>query len=102
VKLELDKQRATARIECDDDVIWGDPGTGGRARIHGWSKRQWRHLDTCQFETVLEAGAPSVKEAAQLPGLGREQANRIMKRAVERGGGPGAQSRAAQAHGAGG
>lgn len=124
VKLELDKQRVTVRIECDDDVIWGDPDTGGRAHIHGWSKRTWRHLDTCQFETVLEAKVPSVKygdgrveevavpwaerysrvskqmeafvirvlqaassvkEAAELLGMGWEQVNRIMRRAVERG-----------------
>mgnify|MGYP000069473716 CR=1 FL=1 len=124
VKLELACKRVTVIIECDRGVRWGDPGEGTRAHIHGWTKRQWRHLDTCQFETVLEAEVPSVKhadgrveevtvpwaerysrvsklmeafvirvleaassvqEAASLLGMGWEQVNRIMKRAVERG-----------------
>ncbi len=124
VKLELAAKRVTVIIECDRGVRWGDPADGSRAHIHGWTKRQWRHLDTCQFETVLEAEVPSVKyadgrveevavpwaerysrvsklmeafvirvleaassvqEAATLLGMGWEQVNRIMKRAVERG-----------------
>jgi len=28
VKLELEMQRVTVRIECEDDVIWGNPSTG--------------------------------------------------------------------------
>ena len=124
VKLELAAKRVTVLIECDRGVRWGDERDGSRAHIHGWTKRQWRHLDTCQFETVLEAEVPSVKyadgrveevavpwaerysrvsklmeafvirvleaassvqEAASLLGMGWEQVNRIMKRAVERG-----------------
>jgi len=124
VKLELAAKRVTVIIECDRGVRWGDPADGSRAHIQGWTKRQWRHLDTCQFETVLEAEVPSVKyadgrveevavpwaerysrvsklmqafvirvleaassvqEEATLLGMGWEQVNRIMKRAVERG-----------------
>ena len=63
VNLELAAKRVTVIIKCDRGVRWGDPGDGSRAHLHGWTKRQWRHLDTCQFETVLEAEVPSVKYA---------------------------------------
>lgn len=124
VKLELDKKRVTIEVECERDTLWGDPATGGRAHVHAWEKRRWRHLDTCQFETILEAEVPRVKyadgsveevavpwaerfsrltklmegfvirvlqasrsvsEAAGLLGLGWEQVNGVMKRAVGRG-----------------
>ena len=124
VKLELAAKRVTIEVECEKKVIWGDPATGGRAHVHGWEKRRWRHLDTCQFETILEAEVPRVKcadgsvqevsvpwaerfsrltklmeafvirvlqasrsvsEAAGLLGLGWEQVNGVMKRAVQRG-----------------
>jgi len=26
-----------------------------------WSERQWRHLDTCQFETVIKARVSQLK-----------------------------------------
>jgi transposase len=63
VKLELGKQKVTIEVECEAKVAWGDPTTGGRAHIHGWEKRRWRHLDTCQFETIIEAEVPRVKYA---------------------------------------
>lgn len=61
VKLELEKQKVTIEVECGEKVVWGDPATGGRAHIHAWEKRRWRHLDTCQFETIIEAEVPRVK-----------------------------------------
>jgi transposase len=124
VKLELEKQKVTIEVECGEKVVWGDPATGGRAHIHAWDKRRWRHLDTCQFETIIEAEVPRVKygdgsveevavpwaerfsrltklmeafvvrvliasrsvsEAAGLVGLGWEQVNGVMQRAVKRG-----------------
>lgn len=63
VKLELALKRVTVMIECEQGVRWGDERDGSRAHIHGWTKRQWRHLDTCQFETIIEADVPRVKYA---------------------------------------
>ena len=63
VKLELEARKVTVVIECDRGVIWGDANDGKRAHVHSWNKRQWRHLDTCQFETILEAAVPRVKYA---------------------------------------
>ncbi len=31
--------------------------------MHKWTERSWRHLDTCQFETLITARVPSVKYA---------------------------------------
>lgn len=63
VKLELAAHKVTVVIECEQGVIWGDEEDGSRAHVHGWNKRQWRHLDTCEFETILEAEVPRVKYA---------------------------------------
>jgi hypothetical protein len=32
-----------------------------RAHINGWTERQWRHLDTCQLETIIKARVPQLK-----------------------------------------
>lgn len=64
VRLELESCRVSVVIGCKDKTVWGDPkGSGTRAHIHSWSKRTWRHLDTCQFETIIEAEVPRVKFA---------------------------------------
>ena len=62
VELELDRNRITVHVECDKGVVWGDPETGcDRAHVHGWVQREWRHLDTCQFETRIVAEVPRLK-----------------------------------------
>ena len=62
VELELESKRITVHVECDKGVVWGDPETGqDRAHIHGWVERTWRHLDTCQFETLIVAKVPRLK-----------------------------------------
>ena len=54
VRLDMENNRVTVVVACQDKTVWGDPaGSGTRAHIHGWTKRTWRHLDTCQFETRL-------------------------------------------------
>ena len=63
VKLELEARRVTVRVECEQPTLWVDPATGTRAHVHGWRERRWRHLDTCQFETLIEAKVPRVKYA---------------------------------------
>jgi len=42
--------------------VWADPTDDTkRAHVNGWSERQWRHLDTCQFETIIKARVPQLK-----------------------------------------
>ena len=62
VELEMEHNRITVHVECDRGVVWGDPETGAdRAHVHGWVQREWRHLDTCQFETRIKAEVPRLK-----------------------------------------
>lgn len=41
--------------------FWADPETQERAEIKDWQQRQWRHLDTCEFTTVVKASVPRIK-----------------------------------------
>ena len=63
VCLEMDRQRVTVRVELQAGTKWGDPESGAAAHLHKWTERRWRHLDTCQFETIIEASVPSVRYA---------------------------------------
>jgi transposase len=52
----------TVYVRCDRGTAWGDPeAPGQRAHVHGWIRREWRHLDTCQLETRIVAEVPRVK-----------------------------------------
>lgn len=123
VRMELKQRQIVVEVECEEQ-IWGNPISGARAHVHEWNLRRWRHLDTCQFETLIEARVPrlryedgsteevtvpwaerysrlsklmesfviqvveschTVKEAAGLVGLGVDQVDGVMRRAVKRG-----------------
>jgi len=43
------------------ETVWGCPLCGQRAPVHEWERRRWRHLDSCQFKTVLVAAVPRVQ-----------------------------------------
>ena len=62
VEMSLAEQRITVHVMVKPDQVWADP-TNPRARAHinGWRERQWRHLDTCQFETIIKARVPQLK-----------------------------------------
>jgi transposase len=62
VDLSLANQRVVVEVVLKDGQVWADPTDATkRAHIHGWSERQWRHLDTCQFETFIKARVPQLK-----------------------------------------
>ena len=48
-------------VECPHGIAWVDPETGERAEIKDWQQRVWRHLDTCEFETIITAEVPRIK-----------------------------------------
>lgn len=114
----------TVFVECASGVAWADPETGERAEIKDWQERTWRHLDTCQFQTIVTARVPrlllkngksitasvpwaqrsarvtraleshaidallncrTVRAASRLTGLGEDQLDGIMVRAVRDG-----------------
>jgi len=60
VRLNLSAHEVEVRVACAE-TIWGCPQCQARMHIHGWEERRWRHLDSCQFETILVAQVPQVK-----------------------------------------
>jgi len=64
VDLSLTEQRVVVEVVLKKSQVWTDPiDATKRAHINGWSERQWRHLDTCQFETVIKARVPQLKHS---------------------------------------
>ena len=63
VKLDLARQRVEIRLRWQDEVRQAQcPECGQGAPIYDQApERQWRHLDTMQFETVLIARTPRVQ-----------------------------------------
>ena len=62
VELSMADQRVTVEVVLKAGQVWVDPtNESARAHIHGWHEREWRHLDTCQFETVIKARVPQLK-----------------------------------------
>ena len=62
VDLSLTDQRVVVEVVLKKGQVWADPTDAPkRAHINGWSERQWRHLDTCQFETLIKARVPQLK-----------------------------------------
>lgn len=64
VELSMAEQRVVVEVELDPGQVWADlADPSKRAHIHGWREREWRHLDTCQFETVIRARVPQLKHS---------------------------------------
>jgi transposase len=63
--MEVDHEAKIVRltVRCEESTLWAD-ASGQRLHVHGWEKRQWRHMDFWQYETVLEAEVPRVKDPA--------------------------------------
>ena len=47
-------------VKCAE-TVWGCPACGERMHVHGWERRRWRHLDSCEFKTMVVADIPRVK-----------------------------------------
>lgn len=60
MELQLEAGEVVVRVEAAPQR-WGCPECGKQMRIHDYTVRRWRHLDSCQFKTILEARVPRVK-----------------------------------------
>src|SRR6187431_2854462 len=58
VVIDGEARQVRILVECARGEVWGDPDTNERAEIKDWEERTWRHLDTCQFETIITAKVP--------------------------------------------
>lgn len=62
VDLCVEAQKVTIEVEFNSKQVWADPtNEQAQAHIYGWTVREWRHLDTCQFQTVIKARVPRLK-----------------------------------------
>lgn len=48
------------QVVCKEE-LWACPECGQRMHKHDTQKRTWRHLDSCQFKTLVTAEVPRVK-----------------------------------------
>lgn len=60
VTLKKDERTIEVELECAE-TAWGCPECGQRMHIHEWDRRRWRHLDSCQYKTIVVADVPRVK-----------------------------------------
>jgi transposase len=68
--------RETQSIEVEmtlPEQVWACPACQTRMHVHGYERRRWRHLDSCQYRTILTADVPRVQcdthgtQAVQVP-----------------------------------
>jgi transposase len=51
----------TVRVGAAAGTVWNCPKCGKPAPGYDHRTRRWRHLDTCQFKTILEADVPRLQ-----------------------------------------
>ena len=49
------------RVALPEGTLWVCPQCSSAAPIHDHQERTWRHLDTCQFPTIVHARIPRLK-----------------------------------------
>jgi transposase len=57
-------KKAEGIIEIEvvcSETLWGCPECGHRMHQHDMERRRWRHLDSCQYQTIVVADVPRVK-----------------------------------------
>jgi transposase len=61
VRLDVERLINTVSLTLTEETIWACPQCRGRMHVKEWRMRRWRHLDSCQFKTILEASVPVVE-----------------------------------------
>ncbi len=61
VRLDAKAQTIEVRMVLKESAVWACPECKSRMHIKEWRTRRWRHLDSCQFKTFLEAKVPVVE-----------------------------------------
>ena len=61
VSFDREQGWVTVRVEASPDAEWSCPECGQPAPGYDHRVRRWRHLDTMQYYTVLEANVPRVR-----------------------------------------
>jgi transposase len=54
VELKLERGEVQVWLDHHDMIHWPCPEYSGECQLHDHQPgRQWRHLDTCQYQTIL-------------------------------------------------
>jgi transposase len=61
VELRLKDGEVLVKFSLPSDAELACPECGERSPRYDSRKRRWRHLDTCQYKTIIEADIPRVK-----------------------------------------
>jgi transposase len=61
VALKRAEEVVEVRVGAEPGTAWRCPKCGAVAPGYDHVERQWRHLDTCQFQTVLKARVPRIE-----------------------------------------
>ena len=61
VKMDMEQMTVEVRVECRDKTAWVSED-GRRLPIHDWEERQWRELNTLQFQTKIVCRVPRLKD----------------------------------------
>lgn len=60
VRLELAQRRIEVQVQCTEST-WACPQSQCRMHIQDWDQRRWRHLDSCEFQTLIVTKVPRVR-----------------------------------------
>ena len=60
VQLNAEKLLIEVRLTLSPDTLWGCPKCSSRMHVKEWRERRWRHMNTCQFRTIVIANVPVV------------------------------------------
>lgn len=63
VKVDVSAQKVEVRVGYREGTLWACPQSRERLPVHDHVERTWRHLDTCQFETLLHCRVPRLRLA---------------------------------------
>ncbi len=61
-RVSLNKEKKELEVEITfKGTGWACPKCHERMHIHGYRPRRWRHLDSCQFKTIIKYDVPRVR-----------------------------------------
>jgi transposase len=60
VTMKREAQEIEVEVRCLA-TVWGCPTCGKQMQGHGQEERRWRHLDSCQFKTLVVCAVPRVR-----------------------------------------
>ena len=60
VTMNRQAQEIEVEVECAD-ILWACPTCHQRAHLHDSERRRWRHLDSCQYKTLVVCEVPRVQ-----------------------------------------